>query len=115
MATYTSFTTLLGRLTAKSAALLTLLTGSVLTRLPAPNVTSPWYIHDGSQTSVELNENYIDPTVVSELHQASGITSTQKTPPALSILSPSASDQKEHAKHLRDKYGIPVLMSHEHD
>lgn len=42
---------------------------------------------------------------------ASGSKSTPTTPRALSILSPSASDADAHARFLREKYGIPVLMA----
>lgn len=45
--------------------------------------------------------------------EESGISPTPTTRPTLSILSPSASDREAHAKFLRDKYGIPVLMDPE--
>lgn len=45
----------------------------------------------------------------------SGSISTRTTQPTLSILSPAASDREAHARYLREKYGIPVLMASKDD
>lgn len=59
---------------------------------------------------VEQNEPSAIPIPASGRTE-SGSKSTLTMPRALSILSPAEADRAAHAKYLRDKYGIPVLMA----